>query len=88
MGKSQIAIEYVYRHSREYRLIWWIPSEQESQIVQSLIELGEQMGLQVRSEMSAVPAVLDALRWGDPYRDWLLVFDNAEAFGQGHRSVT
>ncbi|MBY8340144.1 FxSxx-COOH system tetratricopeptide repeat protein [Streptomyces spinosirectus] len=78
VGKSQIAIEYVYRHSREYRLIWWVPSEQESQIVQSLIELGEQMGLQVGSEMSAVPAVLDALRRGEPYSDWLLVFDNAE----------
>ncbi|MEU6810947.1 FxSxx-COOH system tetratricopeptide repeat protein [Streptomyces sp. NPDC046831] len=78
VGKSQIAIEYVYRHSRDYRLIWWIPSEQENQIVQSLIELGEQMGLQVGSEMSAVPAVLDALRRGEPYSDWLLVFDNAE----------
>ncbi|MEO3972563.1 FxSxx-COOH system tetratricopeptide repeat protein [Streptomyces sp. CAU 1734] len=78
VGKSQIAIEYVYRHSREYRLIWWIPSEQENQIVQSLIELGEQMGLQAGSQVSAVPAVLRALRRGEPYADWLLVFDNAE----------
>ncbi|MFJ6543311.1 FxSxx-COOH system tetratricopeptide repeat protein [Streptomyces sp. NPDC091385] len=78
VGKSQIAIEYVYRYSRDYRLIWWIPSEQESQIVQSLIELGERIGLQVGSEMSAVPAVLDALRRNEPYGDWLLVFDNAE----------
>ncbi|MFE0132858.1 FxSxx-COOH system tetratricopeptide repeat protein [Streptomyces sp. NPDC059037] len=78
VGKSQIAIEHVYRHSRDYRLIWWIPSEQENQMVQSLIELGEQMGLQAGSEMSAVPAVLDALRRGEPYSDWLLVFDNAE----------
>jgi hypothetical protein len=78
VGKSQIAIEYVYRHNREYRLVWWIPSEQETQIVQSLVELGEQMGLQAGSEMSAVPAVLDALRRGEPYSDWLLVFDNAE----------
>ncbi|MFE3164241.1 FxSxx-COOH system tetratricopeptide repeat protein [Streptomyces sp. NPDC059224] len=78
VGKSQIAIEYVYRHSREYRLVWWIPSEQETQIVQSLVELGEQMGLQAGSEMSAVPAVLEALRRGEPYSDWLLVFDNAE----------
>lgn len=78
VGKSQIAIEYVYRHNRDYRLIWWIPAEQENQIVQSLIELGEQMGLQSGSRISAVPAVLDALRRGDPYGDWLLVFDNAE----------
>ncbi|MFK0109103.1 FxSxx-COOH system tetratricopeptide repeat protein [Streptomyces sp. NPDC091217] len=78
VGKSQIAVEYVYQHNREYRLVWWISAEQESQIVQSLIELGEQMGLQAGSEMRAVPAVLDALRVGHPYTDWLLVFDNAE----------
>ncbi|MGW1879372.1 FxSxx-COOH system tetratricopeptide repeat protein [Streptomyces sp. NPDC001975] len=78
VGKSQIAIEYVYRHSREYRLVWWIPAEQESQIVQSLVELGEQMGLEAGSDMGAVPTVLNALRAGHPYAEWLLVFDNAE----------
>jgi tetratricopeptide (TPR) repeat protein len=78
VGKSQIAIEYVYRHSRDYRLIWWIPSEQTNLIVQSLIELGEQMGLRAGADRSAVPAVLESLRVGEPYANWLLVFDNAE----------
>lgn len=78
VGKSQIAIEYLYRHNREYRLVWWIPAEQESQIVQSLIELGEQMGLEAGSDVGAVPTVLNALREGHPYTEWLLVFDNAE----------
>ncbi|MFJ2746258.1 FxSxx-COOH system tetratricopeptide repeat protein [Streptomyces sp. NPDC087440] len=78
VGKSQIAIEYVYRNSRNYQLVWWVPSEQTSLIVQSLIELGEQMGLRVGTERSAVPAVLEALRVGAPYANWLLVFDNAE----------
>jgi tetratricopeptide (TPR) repeat protein len=78
VGKSQIAIEYVYRNSRDYSLVWWVPSEQTSLIVQSLIELGEQMGLRVGADRSAVPAVLEALRVGTPYSNWLLVFDNAE----------
>ncbi|MEU3791502.1 FxSxx-COOH system tetratricopeptide repeat protein [Streptomyces fructofermentans] len=78
VGKSQIAIEHVYRRSRDYRLIWWIPSEQTNLIVQSLIELGEQMGLRAGADRSAVPAVLEALRVGEPYSNWLLVFDNAE----------
>ncbi|MCX5204503.1 FxSxx-COOH system tetratricopeptide repeat protein [Streptomyces sp. NBC_00237] len=78
VGKSQIAIEYVYRNSRDYQLVWWVPSEQTSLIVQSLIELGEQMGLRVGADRSAVPAVLEALRVGTPYSNWLLVFDNAE----------
>lgn len=78
VGKSQIAIEYVYRYGRDYELIWWIPSEQTNLIVQSLIELGEHMGLRAGADRSAVPAVLEALRVGQPYSNWLLVFDNAE----------
>ncbi|MFF0789318.1 FxSxx-COOH system tetratricopeptide repeat protein [Streptomyces spiralis] len=78
VGKSQIAIEHVYRRSRDYRLIWWIPAEQTNLIVQSLIELGEQMNLRAGADRSAVPAVLEALRVGEPYSNWLLVFDNAE----------
>ncbi|MBC6459874.1 FxSxx-COOH system tetratricopeptide repeat protein [Actinomadura sp. HBU206391] len=79
VGKSQIAIEYVYRHTRDYDLIWWIPSERPGQIQQSLAELAVQMGLPVSTEVNvAVPAVREALRLGRPYRNWLLVFDNAE----------
>ncbi|MGQ4384799.1 FxSxx-COOH system tetratricopeptide repeat protein [Streptomyces sp. SAS_270] len=78
VGKSQIAIEYVYRSSKDYQLIWWIPAEQTNLIVQSLIELGDQMGLRAGADRAAVPAVLEALRVGEPYANWLLVFDNAE----------
>jgi hypothetical protein len=79
VGKSQIAIEYVYRHIQDYDLIWWIPAERPGQIQQGLAELATQLGLPVSQEVNvAVPAVLEALRLGRPYRDWLLVFDNAE----------
>jgi len=55
VGKSQIAIEHVYRNSRDYQLIWWIPSEQTNLIVQSLIELGEQMGLRAGATEAPCP---------------------------------
>ncbi|MCX4987875.1 MULTISPECIES: FxSxx-COOH system tetratricopeptide repeat protein [unclassified Streptomyces] len=78
VGKSQIAIEYVYRYGKEYDLVWWIPAEQTNLVVQSLIELGEYLHLQAGANRSAVPTVLEALRRGRPYSNWLLVFDNAE----------
>jgi hypothetical protein len=79
VGKSQIAIEYVYRHSDDYDLIWWIRAERPGQIRQDLTELAAQLGLPVGAEVNvAVPAVREALRLGRPYRNWLLVFDNAE----------
>ncbi|MCX4562065.1 FxSxx-COOH system tetratricopeptide repeat protein [Streptomyces umbrinus] len=78
VGKSQIAVEYLYLHSHDYSLVWWIPAEQPNQVIQSLIELGDRMGLKAGSDVSAIRTVLDALRTGVPYRDWILVFDNAE----------
>ncbi|WP_313896343.1 FxSxx-COOH system tetratricopeptide repeat protein [Streptomyces sp. YIM 98790] len=79
VGKSQIAIEYVYRHSHEYNVIWWVPSEQESLILGALADLARNLGLDVGPQANtAVPAVREALRTGKPYDNWLLIFDNAE----------
>ncbi|WP_410667605.1 FxSxx-COOH system tetratricopeptide repeat protein [Amycolatopsis sp. cmx-4-68] len=99
IGKSQIAVEYVYRHAEEYDLIWWIPSENPSEIQASLVKLAKRLDLPVeRSVDTAVPAVLEALGGGEPYRRWLLVFDNADRpedvrkfwprRGEGHILVT
>jgi hypothetical protein len=79
VGKSQIAIEYAYRHRSDYDVIWWIPSERPAQILASVIELGNRLGLEVGNEViTAVPRVRAALRAGTPHSNWLLVFDNAE----------
>ncbi|MFF5502066.1 FxSxx-COOH system tetratricopeptide repeat protein [Streptomyces roseolus] len=79
VGKSQIAIEYVYRYAHDYDIVWWIPSEQPTMILTALTELAQRMGLNVSNEANqAVPAVREALRRGAPYDRWLLVFDNAE----------
>ncbi|WP_217207080.1 FxSxx-COOH system tetratricopeptide repeat protein [Streptomyces sp. AC550_RSS872] len=80
VGKSQIAIEYVYAHRGDYNVIWWIPAESESLILGALAELASRLGLATSQEANmAVPAVREALRTGVPYDNWLLVFDNAEA---------
>ncbi|MEE1794574.1 FxSxx-COOH system tetratricopeptide repeat protein [Streptomyces sp. BE308] len=79
VGKSQIAVEYVYRHSAEFNVIWWIPAEQENLILGALADLARSLGLEVGPQANAaVPAVREALRTGKPFDNWLLVFDNAE----------
>ncbi|MFE5208996.1 FxSxx-COOH system tetratricopeptide repeat protein [Streptomyces sp. NPDC056600] len=79
VGKSQLAVEYVYRHSHEYNVVWWIPSERESLVLGALVDLAVALKLDVpRQANVAVPAVREALRTGEPYGNWLLVFDNAE----------
>ncbi|WP_326958157.1 FxSxx-COOH system tetratricopeptide repeat protein [Amycolatopsis sp. NBC_01286] len=79
VGKSQTVVEYIYRHANDYDVIWWIPAEHPSQISSSLVDLAKRLGLQVPGTAdAAVPSVLEALRKGDPYSRWLLVFDNAD----------
>jgi len=79
VGKSQLAIEYVYRYLNEYNVIWWIPAERPQQILAAMAELARDLDLPVGPEANtAVPAVREALRKGQPYDKWLLVFDNAE----------
>jgi tetratricopeptide (TPR) repeat protein len=80
VGKTQLAIEYAYRHQAEYDIVWWIPAERPGQIGQALVELAQRLGLGTSAEANiAGPAVREALREGRPYSRWLLIFDNADS---------
>lgn len=80
IGKTQMAVEYIYRNLDNYDLVWWIQAAQLTQIRAGLTELARHLSLPGSSEThTAVPAVLEALRRGNPVRRWLLVFDAAES---------
>lgn len=85
VGKSQLALEYVYRHQQDYKVICWVPAEREPLILAALAGLAARLRLtpsgaegSAPAANTAVPAVLEALGAGGQYDDWLLVFDNAE----------
>ncbi|MER5220776.1 FxSxx-COOH system tetratricopeptide repeat protein [Streptomyces flaveus] len=80
VGKTQLAIEYAYRHQSEYDIVWWIPAERPGQIGQALVELAGRLGIETSTEANiAGPAVREALREGRPFSRWLLIFDNADS---------
>lgn len=79
VGKSHTVVEYIYRHATEYEVVWWIPAEHTTQIRASFVELAKKLGIPISSSAeTAADAVLEALRNGEPYSRWILVFDNAE----------
>lgn len=100
VGKTHLAVEYAYRYMSDYDVIWWIPADQIPLVRSSLAAMAPRLELENitpgRVE-DAVNAVLDALRRGEPYRRWLLIFDNADQpeeirdllpTGAGHVIVT
>lgn len=81
VGKTQLAIEYAYRHAAMYEVVWWVPADQPALVRSALAALAPRLGLTgIAPERveDAVRAVLDSLRRGDPYARWLLIFDNAD----------
>ncbi|MFJ8533648.1 FxSxx-COOH system tetratricopeptide repeat protein [Streptomyces sp. NPDC093591] len=80
VGKSLLAVEYLYRYMGDYDVVWWISAERTAQIALSLVQLAPRLGLKAGSDATwSVTAVLEALRRGEPYDNWLLVFDNADS---------
>jgi hypothetical protein len=79
VGKTQLAIEYVWRFASSYDLVWWISAEQPALIRSSLATLASRLDLPPGEDLDkTLVAVHDALRTHKPYKRWLLVFDNAD----------
>ncbi|TDC48113.1 tetratricopeptide repeat protein [Actinomadura sp. KC345] len=78
-GKSNLAVEYAYRHADDYDLVWWIPAEQTTSARASLASLARRLGMPMSDDIKeTVDGVLRALRTVRPYARWLLIYDNAQ----------
>jgi tetratricopeptide (TPR) repeat protein len=80
IGKSQLASEYARRYASQYDLIWWIPCDAIERAIRNLADL-ERLFRASQSRRQAglgrFTAMFNALRVGEPYQRWLIVFDDA-----------
>jgi tetratricopeptide (TPR) repeat protein/DNA-binding XRE family transcriptional regulator len=78
VGKTQIALEYAYRHALEYSAVFWIGAETEESIVASLLRIAEMLQLPEREDKDQQRVVVAVHRWLSAHGQWLLIWDNVE----------
>ncbi|MEV5312784.1 FxSxx-COOH system tetratricopeptide repeat protein [Streptomyces sp. NPDC052610] len=77
IGKTQVALEYVYRFAAQYDIVWWIDAEQAEQIPVHFAELATRVGV-ARPDAGVEANARYALEFLRSRERWLIVLDNAE----------
>jgi tetratricopeptide (TPR) repeat protein len=76
VGKTSVAVEYVYRYHADYELVWWVNGAQPTSLLADLAILATKLGLATDAPLEAQVAALRD--WLERHRRWLLVLDNVE----------
>jgi tetratricopeptide (TPR) repeat protein len=98
VGKTQLAVEYAYRHASDYALVWWLRSEDSATLTGDYAQLAGPLDLPMKGDKDQGLLVKGVKRWLEANKGWLLIFDNAEQpedlkdylpqVGSGHIIVT
>jgi len=78
IGKTQIALEYAYRHALEYSAIFWVDAETIEHVMSSLLRIAGLLQLPERQEADQQRIVAAVQRWLSTHSQWLLIWDNVE----------
>ena len=75
VGKSETALEYVYRNAERYQMVAWIRAERPESLAADYCAVGSSLGLpETPEQQHRIEAVRSWLERNDR---WLLIFDDA-----------
>jgi len=78
IGKTQVALEYAYRHALEYNAVFWIEAETVETMISNLLHIAELLRLPERQQTDQQYVVKAIQRWLNSHNGWLLIWDNLE----------
>ena len=87
IGKTQLALEYAYRHQKSYHDILWVNADTGKSWMASYIILAGLLHLPEHEEADQNKTKDAIHRWLGEHTNWLLILDNVEDFNLLHSLV-
>lgn len=80
VGKTQIALKYIYDHLDQYPAIFWMNADSRAKLQSSFVEAAKKLELEDPASQKDAESTSKALKeWmAEAKEEWLVVFDNAE----------
>jgi len=78
IGKTQVALHYVYHFQQAYSHILWVTADSSASLITGFVELARDLELPEKTEKDQGKIVQAVQRWLREYLDWLLILDNVE----------
>jgi tetratricopeptide (TPR) repeat protein len=100
IGKTQIAIEYAYRHQQDYQTVFWLGSASREILRAELLYFADSLSIPEKERIDEAHLFEAIKRWLERHADWLLLLDNLEdlslvnlftparCYGRGHILLT
>ncbi len=78
IGKTQLALEYAYRHQKSYHDIFWVNADTEESLMASYVLLVDLLHLPEYKEPDQNKVREAVQHWFRKHTGWLLILDNME----------
>lgn len=78
IGKTQIALEFAYRHALKFNAVLWLTVETTDTVMSSLQQIAEHLQLTASQSADQRLIVAEVKRWLSMHQGWLLIGDNVE----------
>lgn len=98
IGKTQTALEYLFRYQHDYQAVFWAQAETRELLIGDLSKMAALLQLPERDAQEQEVIVAAVTRWLEAHPGWLLVLDNVEVValalealsrqGRGHVLLT
>jgi ABC-type branched-subunit amino acid transport system substrate-binding protein/transcriptional regulator with XRE-family HTH domain len=78
IGKTQIALEYVYLHWQDYQAVVWIDASTHETLTADIAAIANLLPSSEKEEHLPLDSIESMRHWLQTYTDWLLILDNVE----------